>query len=192
MRKQILFVQGGGEGAHDEWDNKLVASLKRELGPGYEIRYPRMPNEGSPIYDAWKVKLVKEIEALENGAILVGHSIGGTILIDVIAKQPPARMLAGTFLIAAPFIGGGGWPSEDINPTEDIGARLSSDVPIYLYHGTADETAPIAHLALYAKALPQAHVSRLEGRNHQLNDDLSEVAYDIRALLRRGVAEQQA
>jgi hypothetical protein len=27
MTKQILFIQGGGAGAHDEWDSKLVASL---------------------------------------------------------------------------------------------------------------------------------------------------------------------
>jgi hypothetical protein len=38
--QQILFIQGGGAGAHDEWDDKLVESLRRELGTGYEIRYP--------------------------------------------------------------------------------------------------------------------------------------------------------
>jgi predicted alpha/beta hydrolase family esterase len=182
MTKQILFVQGGGEGVHDEWDNRLVASLERELGPGYEIRYPHMPNEGDPSYGAWKAKLVTEIEALEEGSILVGHSVGGTILINAIAERPPKRKLAGVFLIAAPFVGGGGWPSADINPPKDMGARLPAGVPIHLYHGSADETAPIAHLALYAKALPQAHVRCLEGRQHQLNDDLSEVARDIRAL----------
>lgn len=41
--RQILFIQGGGAGAHDEWDDKLFDSLKRELGDGYEVRYPRMP-----------------------------------------------------------------------------------------------------------------------------------------------------
>lgn len=25
---QVLFVQGGGEGTHDSWDDKLVASLR--------------------------------------------------------------------------------------------------------------------------------------------------------------------
>jgi hypothetical protein len=30
--QQILFIQGGGAGAHDEWDDKLVDSLRRELG----------------------------------------------------------------------------------------------------------------------------------------------------------------
>jgi hypothetical protein len=29
---EVLFVQGGG-GTHDKWDNKLVESLERELGP---------------------------------------------------------------------------------------------------------------------------------------------------------------
>ena len=26
--RQILFIQGGGEGTHDEWDHKLVDSLR--------------------------------------------------------------------------------------------------------------------------------------------------------------------
>jgi hypothetical protein len=27
--RQILFIQGGGAGTHDEWDNKLVESLRQ-------------------------------------------------------------------------------------------------------------------------------------------------------------------
>ncbi|TMF15423.1 MAG: alpha/beta hydrolase, partial [Chloroflexi bacterium] len=38
-RRQLLFVQGGGAGAHDDWDDKLVESLRRELGSKFEIRY---------------------------------------------------------------------------------------------------------------------------------------------------------
>jgi hypothetical protein len=48
MSKQVLFIQGGGAGAHDEWDNKLVESLARELAPTSQIRYPRMPDEADP------------------------------------------------------------------------------------------------------------------------------------------------
>jgi hypothetical protein len=28
---EILFIQGGGAGVHDAWDNQLVGSLAREL-----------------------------------------------------------------------------------------------------------------------------------------------------------------
>jgi predicted alpha/beta hydrolase family esterase len=182
MTRQVLFVQGGGAGAHDEWDNKLVDSLKRALGSDYEICYPRMPNEADPGYVRWKRALENEFATLEDGAILVGHSVGATILINVIAANPPQVALGGVFLIAAPFVGEGGWPSEGFEPKEKLGAALTSGVPIYLYHGGADETAPLAHAGLYAKAIPQAVIRRLNGRDHQLNDDLSEVARDIQSL----------
>ena len=94
MPKQVLFVQGGGEGTHDEWDNKLVASLERELGSDYEIRYPRMPDEGSPQYGSWKVALQTEFGKLRDGAILIGHSIGGTILIAALAEHTAKWMPA--------------------------------------------------------------------------------------------------
>ena len=181
MKSQLLFVQGGGAGAHDEWDVKLVDSLRRELGPNFQIRYPRMPNEDDPSFAAWKTVLEKEFAKLDDGAILVGHSVGGTILVNALAETPSKRKLRAIFLIAAPFVGEGGWPSDDIDPAADLGARLPRDVPVYIYHGLADETAPPAHSELYARAIPQAHVHRLPQRDHQLNNDLSEIAATIKS-----------
>ncbi len=179
---QVLFIQGGGAGTHDEWDNKLVDSLRLKLGPDYDIRYPQMPNETEPSYATWAAVLEREFAELDHGAILVGHSIGGTILIHTLATAPPERALGGVFLIATPFIGEDGWPSDEIKPRSKLGADLPAGVPIYLCHGSDDETAPVAHVDLYAKAIPQAVTRRLRGRNHQLDDDLSEVARDIQIL----------
>src|SRR5215216_2594264 len=120
MTKQVLFVQGGGKGTHDEWDNRLVASLERKLGAEYKIRYPPMPNEADPNYSLWKTALKKEFASLKDGAILVGHSIGATILINVLAEEPAESAPSGIFLIAAAFVGNGGWPSEDIKPMSDL------------------------------------------------------------------------
>jgi predicted alpha/beta hydrolase family esterase len=182
VKRQLLFVQGGGAGTHDEWDEKLVESLSHELGPNFEIRYPRMPNEDDPAYAAWKATLEKELATLDDDAILVGHSIGGTILVNALAKSRSDRKFGAIFLIAAPFVGEGGWPSEDMNPLPDLGARLPGNVPIYVYHGLDDETAPPAHADLYARAIPQAQVRHLPQRDHQLNNDLSEVAATIKSL----------
>jgi predicted alpha/beta hydrolase family esterase len=182
MTAQILFIQGGGAGTYDEWDNKLVDSLRRELGSGYDIRYPRMPKEADPSYRAWKAAIMDEIADLGDGAIVMGHSVGGTILINAIAEAPPKQKLSGVFLIAAPFVGVGGWPSNDIRPAANLGARLPRDAPIYLYHGGMDDTVPSAHVDLYEDAIPGAVVRRLPNRDHQLNNDLAEVAADIRAL----------
>ena len=180
--RQILFVQGAGEAVHDEWDNKLVESLRRALGPDYEVRYPVMPNEADPRFAAWSAALQREIAALHAGAIIVGHSIGGTILVNVLAERAPAVQLGAIALVAAPFVGHGGWKSDDIEPRSDLAARLPAGVPVFLYHGDKDTIAPVAHVALYAAAIPHAHVRRLANRDHQLNDDLSEVASDIREL----------
>lgn len=112
----------------------------------------------------------------------MAHSIGATIVISALGEKPFGPALRGVFLIGAPFVGKDGWPSEDIEPMSGLGARLPGQLPVYLYHGSEDETAPLAHVGLYARAVPQAVVRRLTGRNQQLNDDMSEVAADIRRL----------
>jgi predicted alpha/beta hydrolase family esterase len=180
--RQILFVQGGGEGVHDQWDNHLVDSLGGELGSAYEIRYPVMPDEADPKYAVWKPVLQKELAALDPWAVVVGHSVGGTILIHVLAESTPPSKLSAICLISAPFIGTGGWQTDEIEPRPDLADRLPRDVPIFLYHGRDDDTVPFAHVELYARMMPRAHVRRLAGRDHQLGNRLPEVAIDIRQL----------
>jgi pimeloyl-ACP methyl ester carboxylesterase len=175
----ILFIQGAGSGAHDEWDNRLVDDLRRRIGAGDEVRYPRMPAEDEPSYARWSEAIRWEMSALTDGAAVVGHSVGGTVMMQTIAEQPPDRALAAIVLIAAPFVGEGGWPGDGFELAGDLGARLPPEVPVHVFHGLDDETAPPSHADLYARAIPHAQVHRLPGRDHQLNNDLSEVARAI-------------
>ena len=184
--RQILFIQGGGAGAHDEWDDKLVDSLSRELGEGYEIRYPRMPEEDDPSHARWSVVIRREMTALDDGAVVVGHSAGGTILINALAERPAERELRAIVLIATPFVGAGGWPGDEFELPHDLGARLPQGVPVHVFHGLQDRTAPPAHADLYARAIPQARLHWLPGRDHQLGNDLSEVAKTISREARTG------
>ena len=186
--RDILFVQGGGSDVHDAWDSKLVESLRGALGAGYDVRYPRMPNEADPALDAWRPILEQEIAALRPGGVVVGHSVGGTIALSVLADSSRTAALAAVVLIAAPFIGEGGWESDAAERSADVAARLPSSVPVFLYQGEDDAIVPVAHVERYAEAMARAHVRRLPGRDHQLNDDLSEVASDIRALYDRRTA----
>jgi pimeloyl-ACP methyl ester carboxylesterase len=181
--KQVLFIQGAGKGVHANWDIRLVESLRQALGPEYEVRYPRMPNESDAKFASWQRAIEKEIGALRGPAALVGHSVGGTILINALAEHPPALDFAAIVLIAAPFAGPGGWESQDVPARSNLAARLPPDVPVLLYQGDQDATVPIEHLELYANALPHAQVRRLAGRDHQLNNDLTEVANELRELL---------
>jgi predicted alpha/beta hydrolase family esterase len=179
--RQVLFIQGGGRDVHDGWDEKLVDDLRRRLGDGYEVRYPRMPSEDDPSCATWSAEIRRQTATLNDGAVAVGHSVGAAILIHALAEQPPQRDLAAIVLIAAPFVGEGGWPSGEFQLPDDLGAKLPAGTSVHVFHGAADEIAPPSHADLYARAIPQAQLHRLSGRDHQLNNDLSEVAKAIRA-----------
>jgi predicted alpha/beta hydrolase family esterase len=187
--RQVLFIQGGGAGTHDDWDKKLVESLARELGEGYELRYPRMPQEDEPSPDTWGPVIRREVADLADGAVLVGHSVGATILLDEIARRPPPQVVGAVVVIAAPFVGAEGWSSKELGLPENLGARLPAGAQVHVFHGLADETAPPWHADLYGRAVPQARVHLLPGRNHQLDNDLSEVATAIR---QHGIRDQTA
>lgn len=183
--RQILFIQGGGEAVHDSWDEKLVQSLRDELGEGYELRYPRMPQEEDPSYARWRGAIRHELTALDDGGVVVGHSVGATILINLLAESSPPRRLGGIVLIAAPFVGAGGWPGDEFELPGDLGQRLPSGVPVHVFHGLEDRIVPPSHAHIYARAIPSALVHQLPGRDHQLNNDLSDVAAAISSHHRR-------
>jgi pimeloyl-ACP methyl ester carboxylesterase len=125
---------------------------------------------------------------LDDGAVVAGHSVGATILINALAEQPPERGVGAIVLIAAPFVGEGGWPSDEFELPSDLGARLPQGVPVHVFHGLQDKTAPPSHADLYAQVIPQARMHRLPGRDHQLNNDLSDVAAAISTNRPRPVA----
>jgi predicted alpha/beta hydrolase family esterase len=169
---QVLFIQGGGEGAY-EIDRKLAVSLQNALGAAYHVSYPKMPNEDDPEYRAWKAQISKEHAALGPRTILVGHSAGASVLLRYLAEEKVDN--PGVFLIAAPYWGAENWHA----------SQLPKELPIFFYHNRDDEVIPFAHLAMYAKKLPQATIREFDAGGHQFNNDLSKVAADIASLPNR-------
>lgn len=87
--------------------------------------------------------------------------------------------------VAEPGVGersGADAANQDLIRAADTGTKFPAGLPVFLYHGRDGEIVPFAHLELYAAAVPQAKVRRLDGRNHQLNDDLAAVARDIESV----------
>ena len=186
MKRDVLFVHGVGEGAH-EADEKLAESLRDALGGGYDVRSPEMPDEGSPEVEAWKGKIAAELAAMDGEAILVGHSVGAHILLKYLSEVEVEKPVAGLFLVAAPYAGTGGWDLEEDALAEDFASKLPEGIPVFFYHSRDDEWVPFAHLALYAEKFPHANARQFDGRGHQFDDDLSEVAHDIEGLEMSGL-----
>jgi len=181
MQKHLLFIHGGGADAY-EADQPLAASLQAALGSDYDVSYPRMPHPDQPSYAAWKDTIIQHIGATEGEICLVGHSFGASILLKILTEVTVPRLPSGVFLVATPFWGAADWEVDEYALRDDFAASLLEGLPIFLYHSRDDDVVPFDHLSLYANQFPQATLREFDGRGHQFNDDLADVAADIRDL----------
>jgi hypothetical protein len=176
-----VFIHGAGHEGFEE-DRKLATNLRDVLGAAYDVRYPEIPDADSPEYAAWKERIARELAALDGEVILIGHSLGGSILLKYLSEENTGRPVAGLFLIAAPYWGAEDWEVSEYALQDDFASKLPIELPVFLYHSRDDEVVPLAHLELYTERLDQATARAFDGRGHQFNDDMSEVARDIKGL----------
>jgi predicted alpha/beta hydrolase family esterase len=180
-KKHVLFIQGAGEGAY-EVDGLLAQSLRENLGEDYEVHYPRMPKDGEAAFHELRDRINKELASINGSVILVGHSAGGAVLVKYVSGGKLKKQIEGIFMISAPFLGKGGWELGEEDFPKEFSSRFPDDVPVHLYHSKDDEWVPFDHLKLFAKEIPEATIREFDGRGHQFNNDLSEVAVDIKNL----------
>lgn len=176
-KRQVLFVQGAGEGAYVA-DQKLADNLQAQLGDAYTVHYPRMPDEDSPSYEAWKDAMQRSTKELSGELIFVGHSFGASLLLKALTDaslDTPAAL----FLLATPYWKEQDWDVSEYELPENFTDKLPTDLPIFLYHNRDDEIVPFAHMTRYAKELPQATVRAVDEGGHQFDNDLAAVARDI-------------
>jgi predicted alpha/beta hydrolase family esterase len=179
MSTCALFIQGGGEGAHAE-DKLLANSLKRALGPNYDVRYPRMPDESNPSIAVWGPKISSELSKISDQVILVAHSVGGSILLRHLANEKLGNSIGGLFVLAAPTWDDDQWNFDDLKLPSNMAEKLAAIPRIFFYHCRDDEIVPFAHLALYAAHIPQAIIRAISHGGHQFGHDLARIATDIR------------
>lgn len=184
MTKHIFLLQGAGAGAY-EVDKQLATSLSHALGPHYEVHYPALPHEEDATYEEWRHHLEQELALIQEPPVLVGHSVGASILIKWMSEREGEKPIAGMFLLACPFWGGNGWRYSGYEKLMLLAGQtttLAKGRKIFLYHCRDDAVVPFGHLALYAQILPEARVCERDEGGHQFKNDLSFVAEDIKSL----------
>jgi predicted alpha/beta hydrolase family esterase len=180
VKKPVLFIHGAGEGAFEE-DRLLAASLQNALGLAYDVHYPKMPEEDSAMYEDWKAPIERELDILDDNVILVGHSVGGSVLVKYLSEEQLDKSISSLFLLATPYWGADEfWKWDEARLPQDVAATLAKIPRIFLYHSRDNDVVPFAHLALYAAKLPQATIREFDERGHQFGNDLAEVAEAIK------------
>ena len=182
MTTSVLFIQGAGAGANAE-DALLADSLRRELGRGFVVRYPAMIDEDDADLVPWSRQIDAEIASLDGDVVVVGHSVGASIVVKHLSESELDPQIVGVFLIATPFWSGDGiWVWEEGKLERSAAERFSERIPVFLYHCEDDEVVPFSHLGPNADYLRNATVHEVPTGGHQFGNDLALVARDIKAL----------
>lgn len=179
--KQVLFLHSAGAQGPHQGSGQLAANLQSALGDEYNVVCPIMPNPEDPSYGPWREELQEQLEALKGEVLLIGHSLGGSVLLKYLSEHQPPNSISGLFLVASPFWGKDeDWQADEFDLREDFAVRLAYIPNIFFYHSRDDEVVPVQHLRLYAASVPHATVRELDrfghafiDRCHQLIDDIS-------------------
>jgi predicted alpha/beta hydrolase family esterase len=181
MNKHVLFIQGGGEDGY-KVDKELVNSLQTSLGQQFEISYPEIESDESASDFGWIKQIAQRISEEKNNIILVGHSFGASMILKYLSENSVDKTIKGVFLLATPFWSGTEDWEKGLKLQENFAEKLPRKTPIAFYHCQDDEEVPFSNLARYKLSLPQATFKEIKSGGHQLSNDLTLVANDIRAL----------
>jgi uncharacterized protein len=182
MKKEIIFIHSAGPQGSHEGSDDLIHYLRASLGSEYKLYHPAMPDPENPRYIPWKMALQSSMPVGGNKVVLVGHSLGGSVIVKYLSEGLLQVPVSGLFLVGAPYWGTRGWAFDEFIFEHKFETRLPAIDHTYIYHSRNDRWVPFSHSSFYAKKLPGAIVRTVDGDQHEFNFGLPELVNDIKSL----------
>ena len=158
--------------------------LKRELKKnGFDVKVPQFPSPGAPKKDEWTATIFSEFDNDLNGAIMVGHSLGGLAILRAIESAKDNVSVRAVILVGTPF-SDVGRPEikEFLSPLdyEKIRSRVESFIYIY---SPDDPHVPFSHGREFKKHTG-GQLIEMDGMGHfQANETFMEILDVIKKLI---------
>lgn len=197
MKKQVIIIGGGN--TFDTYKQyvyflkklkvdfgrmKMIGwkeSLGKDLGRGFEVILPKMPNPNNAKYAEWKIWWEKIIPYLEKQVVLIGHSLGGIFLTKYLSENKFPKNILAVFLIAAPYDDKGEEDSlADFKLKKDLSLIQEQSGKVFFYHSEDDGVVRFSDLGKYKKALPQAICREFKNKGHFNQAKFPELVREIR------------
>ncbi|MES2994929.1 MAG: alpha/beta hydrolase [Patescibacteria group bacterium] len=183
MAKQIVIIHGGSaQNSYEEYVERLrtrevtIDDFKKhkgwkdfivsELGNDWEMLTPEMPSKKNAKYLEWKIWFERMLPFIEDGAVFIGHSLGGLFLAKYLSEETYPKSIRATILVAAPYNTLTEHPRADFNITKPLRGLEEQGGEVFLYHSPDDTVVPLSNFEHYRNDLPGAHAIVLEGRGH--------------------------
>lgn len=182
MKQQIFAIHGGG--AFDTYEAFLQdlrsinldlsratregwkQGLQETLGENFEVIQPRMPNANNAKYLEWKIWFEKHIPFMQDGVILIGHSLGGIFLAKYLSEEMLPKTIRATLLVAAPFDTETDHSLGDFILSASLETFEKQAGNVYLFQSKDDDIVPYSNVESYMRELPNAHLISFEDRGH--------------------------
>lgn len=182
-KKTVLFLHSAGPQGPGQGSSEFVRYLKRELGSGFSVLAPKLPRPQAPDYGPWKAKLAAILSGMKGDVILIGHSLGGSVLLKYLSEEKVKIRIPALFLAATPFWGEKGWEYDMFRLQDGFAKKLPAIPFIFLYHSRKDEVVEFRHLKRYADKLPKALLRPISGNSHVFDEaGLPEMVADLKAI----------
>lgn len=202
MKQQIIIIHGGDTfKSHKEYIKFLKefkidleyyksgkqnwkSTLSKNLGKGYEIIQPAMPNKNNAQYVEWKLWFKKLIPYLNKEIILIGHSLGGTFLAKYLSENNFPKKIKATFLLAAPF---GNWDNKKLGYSlasfklpQNLDKLQKQGGKIFIYQSKDDPVVPFDDCKKYNAKLKNSKLRIFTNKKHFNQERFPELIKDIK------------
>ena len=198
MKKQLIVIHGGDSYISEKEYQKALRerefqldwfrsgsswkkSLQERLGEEYDVLTPFFPLKDNARYEEWKLVFEKILTLVDDGVMVIGHSLGGMFIAKYLAENISPKKIGAVFIVAAPYTMEAPWSSEFDVPQslENLDRQVSR---IFIYQSTDDFVVSPDEVQKFEKALPSATVRIFEDRGHFLGDAFPEILEDIRSV----------
>lgn len=197
MKKQAIIIHGGDSfGNHEEYLDFLKnfevtidyfrprgdwkKSLQEKLGENYDVLLPVMPNKQNAKFGEWKIWFEKLLPFVEDGAIFIGHSLGGMFLAKYLAENDIPKRVGVLILVAAPH-NNTGEVGDFVLPNSLDGVSRQSP-QIFLFYSKDDGVVPFSEGEVYKKQLLNAELRVFEDRGHFNQQEFPEILEVIKSI----------
>lgn len=199
MTQQIMVIHGGTTfEKYDEYISFLKTkqvtidrllnrpgwkqSLQSMLGSNYQVLLPTMPNTTNANYNEWATWFTNISQLLEDGCIVVGHSLGGIFLAKYLSENVLRQKIKATILIAAPF--------NDITTEDLTNFKIETLTPAFenqagkliFFNGPDDLAVSIKEADRYRQFVPDAEFNIIPAPDHFVRETFPELVERIISL----------
>ncbi len=198
MKQQIFVIHGGTAfNSYEEYLSylqekevsleKLLGrdwkmNLQDTLGEEYEVYLPKMPNAQNAVYKEWCTWFEKFLSLLDDGVIMVGHSLGAVFLAKYLSEHIISKKISATLLVAPPYDTDIGQKLPQFAITAPLAGLEQQGGKVIIYHSKDDPVVDFSELSQYQKQLSSLETRVFEDRGHFNLGEFPEILKDIKKL----------